>query len=177
MRRWILVIAAVILVLAGAAAGLLRVPALQDALMRRVAARLVSAAPEQLFAKDALRVLLCGSASPLAHPTRARPCTAVFAAGRFYVVDTGPGSWNHLALWRVPGERIGAVLLTHFHSDHIGELGEFNLQTWVAGRPAPLRVFGPPGVERVVAGFSTAYAEDARLRTAHHGVEIVPPET
>ena len=177
MRRWILVIAAVILVLAGAAAGLLRIPALQDALMRRVAARLVSAAPEQLFAKDALRVLLCGSASPLAHPTRARPCTAVFAAGRFYVVDTGPGSWNHLALWRVAGDHIGAVLLTHFHSDHIGDLGEFNLQTWVAGRPAPLRVFGPPGVERVVAGFSEAYAEDQRLRTAHHGVAIVPPET
>ena len=26
------------------------------------------------------------------------------------------------------------MLFTHFHSDHIGELGEFNLQTWGAGR-------------------------------------------
>jgi ribonuclease Z len=177
MRRWILVVAAVILALALGAAALLRVPALQDAALRRVAARLVSAAPAELFAKDALRVLLCGSASPFAHATRARPCTAVFAAGRFYVVDTGPGSWNHLALWRVPGERIGAVLLTHFHSDHIGELGEFDLQTWVAGRPAPLRVYGPPGVERVVAGFETAYDEDSGFRIAHHGPDVVRPET
>lgn len=177
MRRRILAAAAVILVLVAAVAGLLRVPALQDALLRRIAARLVAAAPEELFGDDALRVLLCGSASPFAHATRARPCTAVFAGGRFYVVDTGPGSWNHLALWRVPGERIGAVLLTHFHSDHIGELGEFDLQTWVAGRPAPLRVFGPPGVERVVAGFEAAYSEDARFRTAHHGPEIVPRST
>lgn len=26
------------------------------------------------------------------------------------------------------------ILLTHFHSDHIGDLGEFNLQTWAGGR-------------------------------------------
>lgn len=175
MRRWILAVAAVVLVLAGAASALLRIPALQDAALRRIAARLVALAPDDLFEGDALRVLLCGSASPFAHATRARPCTAVFAAGRFYVVDTGPGSWNHLALWRVPGERLGAVLLTHFHSDHIGELGEFDLQSWVGGRPGPLRVFGPPGVERVVAGFEAAYAEDARFRIAHHGPEIVSP--
>jgi ribonuclease Z len=177
MRRWILVAAAVVLVLAAAASALLRVPAVQDALFRRAAARLVSLAPEGLFADDALRVLLCGSASPLAHPTRARPCTAVFAAGRFYVVDVGPGSWNRLALWRIPGDRVGAVLLTHFHSDHIGELGEFDLQTWIAGRPAPLRVYGPPGVEAVVDGFEEAYAADARYRTAHHGPEIADPRT
>jgi ribonuclease Z len=177
MRRWILVFAAAVVVLAGAAAALFRVPAFQDAAVRRIAARLVASPPEQLFARDALRVLLCGSASPFPHATRARPCTAVFAAGRFYVVDTGPGSWNHLALWRVPGDRIGAVLLTHFHSDHIGELGEFDLQTWVAGRPAPLRVFGPPGVERVVAGFEAAYDEDSGFRIAHHGPDVVRPET
>jgi ribonuclease Z len=98
----------------------------------------------------------------------------VFAAGRFWIVDTGPGSWNRLALWRVDGKRIGAVLYTHFHSDHIGELGEFNLQTWAAGRPEPLRVFGPPGVERVVAGFAEAYALDTRYRIAHHGAEFLP---
>ena len=41
--------------------------------------------PEELFETDALRVLLCGTSSPLPHPDRARPCTAVFAAGRFWV--------------------------------------------------------------------------------------------
>jgi ribonuclease Z len=72
---------------------------------------------------------------------------------------------------------IGAVLLTHFHSDHIGDLGELNLQTWVAGRPEPLKVYGPPGVERVVSGFTEAYALDTQYRVAHHGSSLMPSET
>jgi len=175
MRRSLLLALLAVLVLGAVAALALRLPRVQDALVRRFAAQVMATPPDWLFEQDALRVLLCGTASPLPHATRARPCTAVFAAGRWWVVDTGPGSWNRLALWRIPGERIGAVLLTHFHSDHIGELGEFDLQTWAAGRPGPLRVFGPPGVERVVAGFEAAYTEDARLRVAHHGPETMSP--
>jgi ribonuclease Z len=155
---------------------LLRVPAVQDVVLPRVIAHLVGATADALFTEDALRVVLCGSSAPLPHPTRAKACVAVFAAGRFWIVDTGPGSWNRLALWRVDGKRIGAVLFTHFHSDHIGDLGEFNLQTWGVGRTEPLRVFGPPGVERVTAGFQEAYALDTGYRVAHHGAEFLPPD-
>lgn len=145
----------------------------QDALVRRVAAQ--NAPRTDVFAPGALRVLICGSASPLPHETRARPCTAVFAAGKLWVVDVGPGSWNHVALWRIPAD-LGAVLLTHFHSDHIGELGEWNLQSWVNGRSAALSVIGPEGVDRVVAGFNEAYALDRGYRTAHHGADFLPPD-
>jgi ribonuclease Z len=69
------------------------------------------------------------------------------------------------------------VLLTHFHSDHIGDLGELYLQTWVAGRPAPMAVYGGPGVEQVVAGFNEAYAQDQTYRTAHHTAQLMPPAT
>lgn len=165
------------LVLIGAVgAGLLRVPAVQDRLIdAAIRSRMDESDRAPLFADDALRLLVCGSSSPLPSPDRARPCLAVIAGGKFYVVDTGPGSWNRMALLRIPGQRIGGVLLTHFHSDHIGELGEFNLQTWVAGRGAPLKVWGPAGVERVVAGFNEAYALDAGYRTAHHGAGFLPP--
>ncbi|HUG37147.1 MAG TPA: MBL fold metallo-hydrolase, partial [Candidatus Limnocylindrales bacterium] len=154
----------------------LRQPAVQDRLVRAALERMLADQPEHLFEEDALRVLLCGTGSPLPHATRAKPCVAVFAAGRFWVVDAGPGSWNRLALLRVDGSRIGGVLLTHFHSDHIGDLGEFGMNTWVMGRPGPLHVLGPPGVERVVAGFDEAYALDTQYRIAHHGTELLPAD-
>ena len=93
-----------------------------------------------------------------------------------WIVDTGPGSWRTLALRRIRGEAIGAIFYTHLHSDHIGELGEFNLQTWAAGRPGPLRVYGPDGVVDLVHGFAQAYAADTRFRIAHHGAALLPPD-
>lgn len=175
MRRMLAWLALAVFAAGLLAALALRLPSVQDALVRRAVTRAAVERPDALFAEGALRVLLCGTSSPLPHPTRSRPCTAVIAGSRIFLVDVGPGAWNRLALWRIPGERIEAVLLTHFHSDHIGDLGEIDLQTWAAGRPGPLPVFGPPGVERVVAGFEAAYEEDARLRIAHHGPELLTP--
>ncbi|WP_169577548.1 MBL fold metallo-hydrolase [Sinimarinibacterium sp. CAU 1509] len=157
--------------------GVLQIPPVQDVLIDKVIrSRLSTTDRQPLFADDALRLLVCGSSSPFPDPDRARPCLTVIAGGKFYVVDTGPGSWNRLALLRIPGDRIGGVFLTHFHSDHIGELGEFNLQTWVAGRGAPLQVYGPTGVEQVVDGFQQAYALDRGYRVAHHGAEMLSPD-
>src|SRR5262245_55826694 len=112
----------------------------------------------ELFDNHALRVILCGTSSPLPDPDRAKSCVAVVAGGKAYVVDTGPESWKTLGLLNFPAGRIAAILLTHFHSDHIGDLGEFRMQTWVGGRRRPLPVYGPAGVEQVVAGFNQAYA-------------------
>jgi len=176
MRRilWALLALAVAVVGAGALA--LRSRGVQDAIVTRIAQRRIGRDTSGLLARDALRVLLCGTASPIPSPWRAEACTAVFAGGRMWIVDTGPGSWRTLALRRVRGEAIGAVFYTHLHSDHIGELGEFNLQTWAAGRGGPLRVYGPDGVADLVHGFAQAYAADTRFRIAHHGAALLPPD-
>jgi ribonuclease Z len=176
MRRilWALLALAVAVVGAGTLA--LRSAGVQDAIVTRIAQRRIGRDMSGLLAPDALRVLLCGTASPIPSPRRAEACTAVFAGGHMWVVDTGPGSWRTLALRRIRGEAIGAVFYTHLHSDHIGELGEFNLQTWVAGRPGPLRVYGPDGVTELVHGFAEAYAADTRFRVAQHGAALLPPD-
>jgi len=179
MQRLFVWLPGLLLAVAAVAIVAMRLPTVQDRIVDRAIERTMAKSGETdaLFDDDALRILLCGTSSPLPSPDRAKSCVAVFAAGRFWIVDTGPGAWNNLALWRIPGRRIGAVLLTHFHSDHIGELGEFNLMTWADGREAPLRVFGPPGVERVVAGFEEAYALDTGYRVEHHGADLMSPET
>jgi ribonuclease Z len=173
MRRLLVALLALVIVGALAVVIGLRIPAVQDRLFEFALTRLTSNA-DRRFDDGALRVLFCGTSSPLPHPSRAKACVAVFAGKKFWVVDTGPSSWNSAALARIDPTRIGGVLLTHFHSDHIGDLGEWNLQTWVAGRPGPLPVYGGPGVERVVAGFSEAYALDTVYRIAHHGADFIP---
>jgi ribonuclease Z len=129
---------------------------------------------ESVLASPDLQVVLCGTGSPLPDADRASACTAVIAGGHFVLVDVGPGSWEVLDLADLPIARVEAVLLTHFHSDHIGDLGEAMTQGWIAGRTAPLEVFGPPGTARVVAGFVEAYAADGEARVAHHGERWMP---
>ena len=117
---------------------------------------------------DSLKIILCGTSGPLPVRDRAKPCVVIQAGGSMYLVDIGPEATENMMTWRLPVESAKAVFITHLHSDHIGELGEFNMQSWVAGRPAPLMVVGPPGVEHLAAGFNEAYEADHRFRNAHH---------
>ncbi len=125
---------------------------------------------------DGLHVGLCGSGSPMPDPTRAGPCTVVVAGQRVFVVDSGTGSTKVLSLMNIPPARVSAIFITHFHSDHIADLGELMLQRWASGaatRPVP--VYGPTGVDALVAGYMQAYALDSGYRVKHHGPKVVPP--
>ena len=124
---------------------------------------------------DGLKVFLCGTSSPIPAPNRAQTCVAVLAGESLYLVDAGAGSAQVAAIGRLPLERLEAVFLTHFHSDHIAALPEFNLNSWVAGRPEPLLIFGPAGVSEVVDGLNNAYRLDLTYRVAHHGEKLLPP--
>jgi len=144
------------------------------AVMRRRLPALVSADPLAAL-PDGLHVAIVGSGSPLPDRDRGDACAAVLAGRRLFIVDAGEGASETLARMQVAMGRIEAVLMTHYHSDHIGGLGGLTVQRWAgAAASTPMRVIGPPGVERVVAGLNGAYALDASYRTAHHGEEIVP---
>ncbi len=125
---------------------------------------------------DGLTVAFCGTGSPLPDPTRVQSCTAVIAGSRVFVVDAGSGSARNLAFMGVPGRAIDGVLLTHFHSDHIADVPGVALLRWVDNAQVqPLPIYGPQGVEQIVAGFNTAYTLDHGYRTGHHGAHIAPP--
>jgi ribonuclease Z len=143
-------------------------------LIERGAARNLGSDPFAAL-PDGLHVVLCGAGAPLPDPRRSGPCVAVRAGSLDLVIDAGSGSARNLGRMRFPLGAIDALLLTHFHSDHIDGLGELAMQRWVnAANTAPLPVLGPPGVAEVVAGFNTAYAQDARYRHAHHGDAVAP---
>jgi ribonuclease Z len=124
---------------------------------------------------DGLHVVLCGAGSPLPDPERSGACTAVIAGRSFFVVDAGSGARNLTPLGLAPGP-LRAVFLTHFHSDHIDLLGQLAMLRWTnAAHAEPLPVYGPAGVEEVVAGLDRAYRQDSAYRSAHHGPAVAPP--
>ncbi len=124
---------------------------------------------------DGLHVALCGTGSPFPDPTRAGPCTAIVAGERLFVVDAGEGSARNMGYMGLPLGKMEALLLTHFHSDHIDGLGPFMLQHWgLATATAPLPIYGPTGVDQVVDGFRAAYVLDYGYRVAHHSEKIMP---
>lgn len=175
MRRAFLISGGVVLIIAIAGAFALRSAAVDIWLFRQVVRAAVSGHDAKLAEENELSVLLVGTGTPLPDVSRAGPSTMVAAGDRLFLVDAGVDSARNLQLWKIPLERIEGVLITHLHSDHIGGLAEIRLQTWVAGRRAPLKVYGPPGIEQVVAGFNEAYAIDDIYRTKHHGVAMLPP--
>jgi ribonuclease Z len=172
---WVVGVALVVTVAAAAAA--LLTPRVQQQIFDRAALQMSARTNAAPLEDDALRLAVCGSSAPLPSADRAKACVAVFAGGKYWVVDSGPESTENLVLWGIPLAEIGGVLLTHFHSDHIGDLGELHLQTWAGGRREPLAVYGGPGVEGVVAGFNQAYALDQGYRTEHHGEKVMPSTT
>ena len=99
----------------------------------------------------------------------------VKAGKNIYIVDIGDGSASNLRSWGIPFKRIKSVLLTHIHSDHISDLADLHLATWInQGRKGKLAVYGPEGVGLVTKGFETAYEPDYFFRNAHHGDQIAP---
>ena len=125
--------------------------------------------------QDGLHVGLCGAGSPFPDDKRTGPCTLVVAGSKLLVFDAGNAATRNLGKMGVSHGQIDAIFLTHFHSDHLDGLGELLLQRWIStGNAKPVPVFGPPGVQRVVAGLREVYAQDQSYRVAHHGEAFVP---
>jgi ribonuclease Z len=78
---------------------------------------------------DGLKITLCGTSSPLPAPGRAQACVAVETPEHLYLIDAGSGSAATANLAGIPTAKLRAILLTHFHSDHISDIGDFNLNS------------------------------------------------
>jgi ribonuclease Z len=127
-----------------------------------------------LLSSNKMHVFLLGSGGPMPNESRDTTALAVIAGGVFIMVDVGQGIVKNMNLLNLPAGKISALFLTHFHSDHISDMGELDFQTWAQGRDRKLDVYGPKGVKQVVDGFNMAYRQDSSYRTAHHSEEWMP---
>jgi ribonuclease Z len=89
------------------------------------------------------------------------------------LVDAGDGASLRMQAAKLPMVKLDAVFLTHLHSDHIAGLGQVADTAWLLGRKASLPVYGPAGVDRLIAGFSAVYAADRSFRSKHQSTLAV----
>jgi ribonuclease Z len=172
MKKWI-ALGLLAILLAGTALAWMFQRSIGEQVFARAAAQRI--ATNDLMFEDGLHLALCGTGSPLPNPDRAGPCNLVVAGDQVFVVDAGEGGARNLNLMGLDLGSIDALLLTHFHSDHVDGIGPLALLYWTQGtHTAPLPVHGPQGLEILVAGFNQAYELDHGYRVAHHGTEIVP---
>jgi len=121
------------------------------------------------FNDGRMHIILCGTGSPIPDPNHGQACVAIIVSGQIILVDTGDGAYNTLQFLKLPIDRISKIFITHFHSDHIADLGQVINRSWISGRTHPLDIYGPEGIQQVVDGFEQVYALDAGYRAEHHG--------
>src|SRR5215471_7572730 len=97
-----------------------------------------------------VKVILLGTGGPRPDPRRAATTTLIRIGNDNVLFDAGRGVVVQIVKASIPLDRVNPVLLTHNHFDHIGDLYDVMLNSWMHGRKDALRIFGPPETRRII---------------------------
>ena len=127
-------------------------------------------------ATAATHVVMLGTGTPRADPSRSGPAVAVIYNGRAYLFDSGPGvvrraaaAAGRLKIAALEAPKLNRVFLTHLHSDHTLGLPDLIFSPWVLGRKEPLDLYGPQGTTAMAVHLEAAWEQDIDIRV--HGFE------
>ena len=99
---------------------------------------------------------------PVAH--QAQSSNLLIVNGTLYLIDAGDGTLRQLVKAGIKFNEIGVIFITHPHSDHIAGLGPLMAVERHDGRKDPINVYGPSGVETIVAATIQYFTPDAEIR-------------
>ncbi len=84
-----------------------------------------------------------GTGNPIPNENRASASTMIQYKGKYYLVDTGNGSNNSMALNGYAFSDIRAIFFSHLHADHTTDYIDIMINRWMTGGK-DLEVVGPP---------------------------------
>lgn len=143
-----------------------------------IAAILAFAKPPNAWSD--MKLVMLGTGTPNADPTRSGPALAITFGGKAYLVDAGPGVVRRAAAAEQKGvpelaqPNLDLIFITHLHSDHTLGLADLMFTPWVLERDHALTLFGPVGSEDMISHLSAAYRTDVEMRLS--GLEPANPD-
>ncbi len=117
-----------------------------------------------------MKITLLGTGGPRPDPDRHGPSAMVQIGDEYLLFDAGRGVVLQMVRAGIPLDQVNPVFVTHHHYDHIGDLADVILTSWLMGRQHDLKIFGPPGTTSVVdALLNQVYDKDIELRQVFVG--------
>ena len=116
------------------------------------------------------KLVLLGTGTPFADPTKSGPSLAIVVNNTSYIVDCGPGlvrraaEASKLGFPSLEASQLKIVFITHLHSDHTIGLADIILTPAVLDRNAPINIYGPVGSKKMTDDLMSAYKEDIAIR-------------
>ena len=116
------------------------------------------------------KLVLLGTGSPFADPTKSGPSLAIVVNNTSYIVDCGPGvvrraaEASKLGFPSLEAAQLKTLFITHLHSDHTIGLADIILTPAVLDRNAPISIYGPVGSKKMTDDLMSAYKEDISIR-------------
>ncbi len=104
-----------------------------------------------------MKVLAVGTGTAVPAEGRSQSCFLVEKDGRKILVDVGMGTLLRLNQLNVDPAEIEAILLTHNHLDHNGDLLGILKARWLSDQMAELEIFGPEGTRYHLESLLEAY--------------------
>ncbi|MFZ4532899.1 MAG: MBL fold metallo-hydrolase [Alsobacter sp.] len=108
-----------------------------------------------------------GTGCPVPSPVRAGPAHCVSAGDALVLVDCGSGVAQRLVAAGRRGADVDALIVTHYHSDHVADFWTLVVSSWHQGRARPWQVYAPPAAIRHFEAQIAAYADEIALRMTH----------
>ena len=116
------------------------------------------------------KLVLLGTGTPFADPTKSGPSLAIVVNNTSYIVDCGPGlvrraaEASKLGFPSLEASQLKTLFITHLHSDHTIGLADIILTPAVLDRNAPIAIYGPVGIKKMTDDLMSAYKEDISIR-------------
>lgn len=100
---------------------------------------------------------------PVVFAERSQPANLLSVGDRHWVIDCGDGCTERLAAAGVSAAQVGTVVISHLHQDHVAGLAGLIGLRWMQAAPTPLTIYGPPGIDTVVAGIERSIEPSQRI--------------